>query len=150
MSVDYESYLRECKRIRASNKKLLSLFNLWLKKSGIANKTISNHINNIDFFINECLLYEEPNEPETGVTTINYFLGYWFIRKAMWASESTIKSNSASLKKFYTFMHEIDRVSKHDLDEVKNTISKNMPKWIKTLNKYDDLSNNDMEDIWES
>jgi hypothetical protein len=34
------------------------------------------------------------------------FLGYWFIKKAMWAKQSAIKSNAASLKKFYTFMHE--------------------------------------------
>ena len=132
MSVDYESYLRECKRIRSSNKKILSLFKLWLKKSGVAKKTISNHINNIDFFINECLLYEEPNEPETGVTTINYFLGYWFIRKAMWASESTIRSNSASLKKFYTFMHEVDRVSKHDLDEIATFVASETLNLVKT------------------
>ena len=31
------------------------------------------------------------------------FLGFWFIRKAMWASQSSIKGNATSLKKLYTF-----------------------------------------------
>ncbi len=31
------------------------------------------------------------------------FLGYWFIKKAMWSSPVQIKSNAASLKKFFTF-----------------------------------------------
>ncbi|MFQ5751444.1 MAG: recombinase, partial [bacterium] len=99
-------------------------------------------------YINECLLYDEPREPESGVTAIDYFLGYWFIKKAMWASESSIKSNATSIKKFYTFMYENGFIDKKDFDEVKDSIKQNMSKWIETLRRYDDPEIEDMEEVW--
>jgi hypothetical protein len=68
------------------------------------------------------------------------FLGYWFIRKAMWSSASSIKSNAASLKKFYTFLHERGLVSQDDLDSLKETVKEEMPEWLATLARYDDPS----------
>jgi hypothetical protein len=97
---DYEQYEIECKRIRESNEKLLEDFENWLRKSNLADKTIGKHVKNIDFYINEYLLYEDAIEPQDGVFSVSMFLGYWFIKKAMWASEASIKSNAASLKKF--------------------------------------------------
>jgi len=44
---------------------------------------------------------------------------FWFIRKAMWASQSSIKGNATSLKKFYTFMHKKGLVDKKDLIDFK-------------------------------
>ena len=57
------------------------------------------------FYINECLCYDDP--PQTaaeGVSGIKYFLGYWFIRKAMWAGPTSIRENAASLKKFCGYL----------------------------------------------
>ena len=148
MEDEYESYLSECRRIRSSNKRLLNNFKKWLEKNKPTQKTITNHINNIDFYINECLLYDEPREPDSVVTAIDYLLGYWFIKKAMWASKSSIKSNATSLKKFYTFMYENGFIDKKDLDEVKDSIKQNMSKWIETLRRYDDPEIEDMEEVW--
>ena len=83
-----------------------------------------------------------------GACEIGIFLGYWFIRKAMWSSPVQIKSNAASLKKFYTFMHENGKVMKKDLDELKERIKDEMPEWIATMERYDDPSITDMEEIW--
>jgi site-specific recombinase XerD len=145
---DYEQYKIECKRIRQSNAELLDDFESWLRKSGLADQTVSKHIDNIDFYINEYLLYEDAVEPQDGVYGVSMFLGYWFIRKAMWASESSIRSNAASLKKFYAFLHERGLVNKEDLDSLKETIKEEMPDWLATLARYDDLSITDMEDVW--
>lgn len=55
----------------------------------------------MDLFINHCLLYDEIIRPKDGWDKVDYFVGYWFIRKAMWASEASIRANAASLKKSY-------------------------------------------------
>ena len=83
---DYEKYEDDCKMIREANKLLLSDFEAWLISSGLSQKTIDNHLSNIDFYVNEYLLYEDATEVKDGVDAVGMFLGYWFIKKAMWAS----------------------------------------------------------------
>lgn len=142
---DYEKYEDNCKTIREANSLLLSNFEVWLKSSGLSKKTIGSHISNIDFYINEYLLYEDATEAKDGVNVVGLFLGYWFIKKAMWANQSSIKSNATSLNKFYTFMYEKDVIDKDDLSDLKETIKESMPEWLATLERYDDPS---VEDVW--
>jgi site-specific recombinase XerD len=145
---DYKKYEADCKKIRKTNERLLAEFDAWLQSSGMAEKTIHNHLSNIDFYINEYLLYEDATEAKDGVHSINMFLGYWFIRKAMWASQASIKRNAASLKKFYTFLLEKGFIGDEDLNELKETIKEEMPEWLATLKRYDDPSREEMEDVW--
>ncbi|MBT9149135.1 MAG: recombinase [Dehalococcoidia bacterium] len=142
---DYEKYEEDCKEIRKANERLLNEFEVWLKSSGLSEKTINNHLSNIDFYLNEYLLYEDAAEAKDGVDAVDMFLGYWFIKKAMWASQSSIKGNAASLKRFYTFMHEKGLIDKEDLIDLKQTIKENMPEWLATLRRFDDPS---IEDVW--
>ena len=142
---DYEKYEEDCKRIREANERLYIEFDVWLKSSGLSEATVNNHSSNIDFYINEYLLYEDATEAKDGVSGVGMFLGYWFIRKAMWASPSSIRGNAASLKKFYTFLHEKGLIAKDDLNGLKQTIKEDMPEWLSTLERYDDPST---EDIW--
>ena len=147
MSFDYEEYEKACEKIRKSNEKLLTQFESWLVEKNMGQKSIDKHIEKIEFYINDYLLYEDAYEPEEGLSSVNMFPGYWFIKKAMWASETSIKSNASSLKKFYTFMYEIGRVDKEELDDMKITIKKNMSDWISTLSRYDDPSITDMGEV---
>lgn len=55
------------------------------------------------------------------------FFGYFFIRKCMWSTQSTI----ASLKKFY-------RLSKEDYEEFTDTIRVNKEYWIDCCSEYND------------
>jgi site-specific recombinase XerD len=142
---DYERYEDDCEKIRKKNQSLLIEFETWLKTTGLAKKTISIHSTNIVFYINEYLLYEDATEPQDGVDSVNMFLGYWFIKKAMWSSQAAIRSNAASLKKFYTFMYEKDLISIEGLTELKETIKENMPEWLDTMARYEDLS---IDDVW--
>lgn len=142
---DYEKYEEDCKKIRISNEQLLNEFGDWLKSSGLVEKTINNHVSNIDFYINEFLLYEEATEAKEGVISVNMFLGYWFIKKAMWASRASIKQNATGLKKFYTFMLEKELIDKEELIDLKETIKEGMPEWLETLDRYDTPS---VEDVW--
>jgi site-specific recombinase XerD len=142
---DYEKYEEDCKKIRKANECLLNEFEMWLKSSGLSEKTINNHLSNIDFYVNEYLLYEDASAAKDGVDAVGMFLGYWFIKKAMWASQSSIKGNATSLKKFYTFMREKGLIDKVDLIDLKQTIKEDMPEWLATLGRYDDPS---IEDVW--
>ena len=135
---DYEKYEKDCEKTREDNALLLEEFESWLKKSGLSAKTIKNHSSNIDFYINEYLLYEEVIKPEKGVHSVSMFLGYWFIRKAMWASQSSIKSNATSLKKLYSFILEKGLINIEDLEGLKETIKEQMPEWIATVNDLND------------
>jgi site-specific recombinase XerD len=146
MMDDYEKYEKDCQEIRKANLDLLNEFEAWLKSSGLSDTTAKNHLSNIDFYVNEYLLYDDATEAKDGAYAIGMFLGYWFIKKAMWASQSSIKSNAASLKKFYTFMHEKGLIDKEDLLDLKETIKEDMPKWLATLERYD---NPLIEDVWQ-
>ncbi len=146
--MDYEQYEIECEKIRAANSKLLTDFADWLRAAGLADRTIARHVDNIDFYLNEFLLYEEAIDAPDGISEVNMFLGYWFIRKAMWASEGSIKSNATSLKKFYTWLAERGLVSKPDLVDLKATIKEEMPEWLATVRRYDDPDINDMDEVW--
>ena len=143
---DYEKYENECKKIRKANKQLLSDFELALKSSRLSENTINNHVSNIDFYVNEYLLYEGAIEAKDGVDAVGMFLGYWFIKKAMWASKSSIKGNVTSLKRFYAFLYEKGLIEKGDLDYLKETVKEGMPEWLATLDRYDDPS---VEDVWQ-
>ncbi len=142
---DFEKYEQECQRIRKANKRLLKEFEAWLKSSGLKGKTINNHVMNIDFYVNEFLLSEDATEARDGAGLVDLFLGYWFIKKAMWASQTSMRGNAASLKKFYTFMCEKELIEKEDLDDLKAVIKEEMPEWLETLARYDDPS---VEDVW--
>lgn len=145
----YEQYERECKRIRKENENLLIDFRKWLSDKKLSKKTIEKHVSSVDFYINDFLLYEDAIEVADGASNIGMFLGYWFIRKAMWASKSSIKENAASLKKFYQFMLERNKISKEAFEYLKETIKENMPEWIATMERYDDPDIEDPEEIWK-
>jgi len=150
MADDYAEYERQCKRIRKQNAKLLAAFGEWLAAKGLSAAMAAKHCDNMEFYLNEFLLYEDALEAEDGVGKAGMFLGYWFIRKAMWASRASIKSNAVSIQKFYTFMLEMGRVKQEDLDRLKTRIRAEMPEWLATLARYDDPDITDPEEIWGS
>lgn len=54
-----------------------------MKAQNLSADTIKKHISNVDFYINEFLLYEGPDEAKNGHLGIGLFLGYWFIKKQL-------------------------------------------------------------------
>jgi hypothetical protein len=45
---NYAQYEADCKEIRQANDGLLAEFETWLRSSGLSDKTIHNHLSNID------------------------------------------------------------------------------------------------------
>jgi len=126
-----DSYDAQVQAIRAYNQPILDDFRAWLEQSGLAEKTVRNHVDNIDFFT-EYLVYQEPLEKldEADGSDVWMFLGDWFPRKAMWASESSVKSNMASFKKFFQWMGETGRVSPETVDDVLSTLKEGRDEFI--------------------
>ena len=143
MSDEYEKYEIACRKLRDENEVLLAEFEDWLVEKGMDVKTTEKHVSNVGFYINQFLLYTDPIAAKAGADEIGMFLGYWFIRKALWASKGAIRSYAASLKKFYGFMNEKGLVEKKDLDFMKDEIKECMHNWLATMERYDDPDNDD-------
>ena len=145
---EYEDYEQECSVIRDENQKLLVDFESWLRWKQLSDGTVKKHRDNIDLYINEFLVYESPKRPSEGINEVGMFLGHWFIRKAMWASETNIRSYATSFGKFYKFMMERGAVGPEDVEELRECIKDDLPEWIATVRRYDDPSL-DPEDVWQ-
>lgn len=133
---DYQKWEADCERIRKENEVLLEEFKFWLLKSGLSDNTVKSHIGNVDFYINDYLLYSDVVEAKDGAVEIGGFLGDWFIRKATWASPAEVKQNAASLKKFYTFLLQKGEIDKATLVELKATIKEELPDWASMAGRW--------------
>ena len=71
---EYEKYEKDCRSIRALNKKLLEKFEDYLRGKDLSSKTVKNHLDNIHFYINEFLLYYDANLPQEGIFKIDKYL----------------------------------------------------------------------------
>jgi hypothetical protein len=125
--------------IRGANRTLLADFRTQLLGSGLGLKAADRHIEQVSFFINECLLSDEtPRTAAEGVRWVDYYLGYWFIRKAAWASPRSIRSNATSIRKFYGFMAGAGLVSDGALEVVLDQIRFGLKEWIRIVEVFND------------
>jgi hypothetical protein len=149
--MDYEEYELLCEKERTKNRKYLNLFKKGLEDSGLTHKTIRQHVDNVDFYINEFLLREEPLSMADGCgSMISMFLGYFFIRKCMWSTPGTIKKTAASIKKFYKSMLIHDYIKTTDYKNLCLIIKEEMDEWQEDCRKYnEDIDDMSFEDEYE-
>ena len=138
MKDSYEKIEKACEQIRQENAILLESFVAMLQGQRLAPRTIGKHRENVDFFINEFLVYESPQRPGQGIGEVSEYLGDWFIRKAMWSTPRSIKANATSLYKFYAFLAASDKVTAVELAELKQTIASDLPEWQTRCERYND------------
>lgn len=55
----------------------------------------------------------------------------------MWATESSMRGNGASLKKFYTYLNETGLVDGDDLAWLKQKLKDEMPSYLESLRDFD-------------
>jgi predicted DNA-binding protein (MmcQ/YjbR family) len=136
---ELEELERQADKIREVNKVHLSEFEKWLVDKSLTKKTIENHVDNVEFYINMYLLRYEIQDVTDGCFQGNLdgFLGDYFIRKCTWASCAHIKGNAASFKKFYTFMFEKGVIKQSDYDELCESIKLDMPEWLATMKQVE-------------
>ena len=126
---DEEMYMR--------NEQMLDLFEESI--SHLKPKTIDNHVENVDFFINDYLYDRNGLSFEEGIWYVDSFLGDFFIRKCMWSTPGTIKSTAASIKKFYKCMLDNDRIQQSDYKYLCEEIKEKMPEWQARCEEYNNM-----------
>jgi hypothetical protein len=134
----YKDYEKTCGQIRQENTLLLDDFVALLRGQRLAPGTIRKHRENVEFFINEFLLYHDATRPAEGIGEISEFLGDWFIRKAMWSTPRYIKATATSLYKFYGFLAAPDKITLAELAELKGTIARHLAEWQARCQRYND------------
>jgi len=128
-SDDYRVYQEKCKEIIAQNIVLLHKFEEYLLRSGISGETISNHLKNMHFYLNDFLLYEDAIPAEDGYGYIGLFFDF-LIRKYPGASPSSVKSSIASIRKFYKFMVSQGKINEDEYQDLLFKIKSDKEKWL--------------------
>jgi site-specific recombinase XerD len=127
---------------------LLDAFDQWLAAKGLSEKTIEQHVRNVEFYINTFLLYSDAVPAKEGTSEVWSFFGDWFIRKTLWASQNSMRQIAVSLKRFYTFMHEQGQIDADDLAGLKDKVKEEMPNWLALLRQHDDVDSTDSLARW--
>ena len=121
------------------NDALLSEFEKFLiSEQKLKKKSAQKHASHIEFFANEYLAGYEGVTLWQGYDDVGGFLGYWFIRKAMWASVVVIKENVVSFQLFYDFLALIGRINNQERKELDERINEDYPTWLERMARYDD------------
>ncbi len=136
--MSYKDFEKEAEEIRAENKVLLHGFGEWISVSGLKEKTVRKHMQNVDFYINDYLLYDDCTCAKDGVSSLNVFFNWFFPRKAMWSSKASTKEITASLKKFYKYLTEQGIVDALDYQLLLSMIKEEMSEWLEHYsNEYE-------------
>lgn len=134
--MNYLNYEKERNAMTELNQKYLDLFVDDLLEKGLSQKTIRNHLSNVEFYINDFLCYYDVEPMVKGCYYVDEFLGDWFVRKAMWSNATSIKSNCSSFKKFYALMLEYNFITKKDYQMLITTIKDKKEYWVESVEEY--------------
>lgn len=135
MSEDYDSRV---KAIRAYNQPILESFEAWLVQTGLSPKTVKKQVEDIDFFGEYLVYYDDPlkrlDEADEG--DVYRFLADWFPRKALWSSPSSVKAYLTSFRKFFSWLGETGRVSDQVVSEVLSTLKEEREIFLEAVAVY--------------
>ena len=88
--MDYQEFEERCESIKEKNYEYINLFQSELMQQGLSVKTINKHTDNVDFYLNDFLIWNEPRTMPERCFEIREFLGYFFVRKCMWSTPASI------------------------------------------------------------
>ena len=133
---DTDSYDARVKAIRAYNQPILENFRAWLEQSGLSEKTVENHVDNIDFFTHYLVYYEPLTKlDEADGSDVWMFLTDWFPRKALWSSVTSVKSYIASFKKFFNWLGETGRISSEVVADVLTRLKEGRDEFLEAVDE---------------
>ena len=108
---DEEDYDSKLERLEAENGEIIDRFlhhTVEIKKQG--KRRMHRAADNLRFFANEYLLaYEDENLLE-GLSSFQFFVSDWFIRKCMWSDEKSVRENLAAYDAFVTYLKETEQL----------------------------------------
>lgn len=135
MSEDYDSRV---KAIQAYNQPILESFESWLVQTGVSAKTGKKQLEDITFFGEYLVYYDDPLErlDEADEIDVYHFLADWFPRKALWSSPSSVKAYFTSFRKFFSWLGETGRVSDQVVSAVLSTLKEERETFLKAVADY--------------
>ena len=137
---DTLSYDEQVRAINTYNQPILEDFRAWLEQSGLTEKTIENHVDNIDFFTHYLVYYEPLTKlDEADGSDVWMFLTDWFPRKAMWSSVTSVKSYLASFKKFFNWLGETGRISPEVVADVLTTLKEGRNEFFEAVEAVEEI-----------
>ena len=139
---DYDMEPDESIEARKENKKYLDMFLKELQAAGLSDKTIRNHMDNVDFYLTDYLPFTDGDSTDmkSGAETFNLrdFFGYFYIHKCMWSTPNNLKTTGASLKKFYKCMSEHGELGKDKYKELCTLFKEEMEDWQEECCRFND------------
>lgn len=118
------------------NNAIIEEFEQLMKTSGLVKKTIRNHIQNIDLFVNDYMHVEEI-EFEDWHEEIDEFFE-WAIRKNVISSQLSLRQFVASIKKFYKFLFDSGKIDINTSKKVNSILKEGMPDWSISAQQFED------------
>ena len=116
---DVDAYDQQVQALRTANQPLLEAFQAWPEQAGLSRKTVAGHRGNSALFATFLLSYEPLKTLDAADSgDVSMFLGYWFPRKALWASTGRMAALMAALKKFFHWLGMTGRVSADTVEAV--------------------------------
>lgn len=139
---EYDEEPEESIQARKDNKKYLDMFFQDLRTAGLSEKTIQNHLDNVDFYLTDYLPFsgEEATDMKAGAESFNLrdYFGYFYIHKCMWSTPNNLKTTGASIKKFYKCMADHGEISKDKYKELNALFKEEMAEWQEECRKFND------------
>jgi site-specific recombinase XerD len=134
-----DDYDQQVAAIHAYNAPFYEQFATWLAASGLSERTIQTHVENVQFFADKFLTYYEPlrRVDEADVSDVGPFLSDWFLRKAMWSSPNAVRSNIASFKKFFRWMGQQGHMDAGTVAEILLDLKENRDEYIEDAEAYE-------------
>ena len=122
---------------KLSNPNFLEEFKIYLTDhKKLSQKTVDQHVNNLDFYINVYLnRYNSITVLDSMGIHIEDFLGSFLIRKLMSCTKSDMHSFIRSFKKFYRFLLDTKKITKDHYKDVYEAC-KNPYRYLKRFDAY--------------
>ncbi len=130
-------------KLEKENNAYLKIFKNSMQK--LKKSTIEQHLDNMDLYLNQFLLYRNGLSFREGPQEIDSFMRNFYITRCMWSTPSNIKTTAASIKKFYKLMADRGEIEKQVYQELVNTIKEEMEEWQEECRSYFE---DDDEDDW--
>jgi site-specific recombinase XerD len=116
---------------------LIKEFEQSMKSSGLAKKTIKNHLQNVELFVIDYMLVEEI-EFEEWPDEIDEFFD-WAIRKNVVISQSSLLQFASSIKKLFKFLFDTGKINRETSMKVNSIFKEGMSDWKDSVQVEGDL-----------
>jgi len=127
--------------VETSNKKVLKAFHKALLKKGLLPRTVERHVNNVDLFTNAFLAQGDPpcRLSQARVPDIGRYFYDWLPctsyrtnvpRQATETSATQVKQSITSLKQFFRFMRDSERMDIGDAWDILDDLKGNADEYI--------------------